>query len=310
MTHPIVIGTRGSTLALWQARAVENAFRTAFPELQTELRVISTLGDKILDKPLERIGDKGLFTKDLEKALLSGEVDLCVHSMKDLTTILPEGCAIGAMLPRADARDVLVCGPRIKGASSLSDVPTGARLGTGSVRRSSQLRALFPHIEPKPIRGNVDTRLEKANGPDFEGVILAAAGVERMGETARIAARIPVEEMVPSVGQGAIGIEIRKDDERILSLCCAIDDEITNACVTAERKLLAALKGGCQAPIGAFARFENGKPVFDAVVCALDGSRRAYVHLDSIDPDEALLKLRAEGAEDILAGNQSTGTAR
>ena len=310
MTRTVIIGTRGSELALWQARAVQDAVRMALPEVPTEIRVVSTLGDKILDKPLEAIGDKGLFTKELEKALLSGEVDMCVHSMKDMMTTLPEGCVIGAMLPRADVRDALVCGPRIAGASSLADVRAGARIGTGSHRRSSQLRASFPHIQPTPIRGSLETRLAKADGADFEGAILAVAGLERMGFHERIAMRIPVEMMVPAVGQGAIGIEIREGDERIARLCQAIDDEPTSTCVRAERKVLATLEGGCQAPIGAYARFEDGSPLFDAIVCANDGSRRAYVRLETMDADEVIRQLRAQGAEEILAYNQTLESAQ
>lgn len=310
MTEKFVIGTRGSALALWQAHAVEDAICAALPEVEVEIRVISTTGDKVLDKPLEKIGDKGLFTKELENALLAGEVDLCVHSMKDMPTELPEGCVISAMLPRADVRDALVCGPRIAGATSLDEVPAGSRLGTGSMRRTAQLRALFPHVEPTPIRGNVDTRLEKASGADYEGAVLAAAGIVRMGEEARIAARIPVEQMVPAVGQGAVGIEVREGDERVARLCAAIDDVATSACVNEERKVLAALEGGCQAPIGVYARFEGGQTVFDAVVCAIDGSRVARVHLVGASAEDVLRELRAQGADEILAENEATGGAR
>ena len=310
MTEKFVIGTRGSALALWQAHAVEDAIRAALPDALTEIRVISTTGDKVLDKPLEKIGDKGLFTKELESALLAGEVDLCVHSMKDMPTQLPEGCAISAMLPRADVRDALVCGPRIAGAGSLAEVPAGSRLGTGSTRRTAQLRALFPQVEPTPIRGNVDTRLEKANGDDYEGVVLAAAGVTRMGAAERIAAYIPVEQMVPAVGQGAVGVEVRAGDERVARLCAAIDDVATSACVNEERKVLAALEGGCQAPIGVYARLEGGRFVFDAVVCALDGSRVARVRLDGGCADDVLRELRAQGAGEILAANEAMGDAR
>lgn len=225
-----VIGTRGSALALWQANAVKRAILAAAPEEQVEVRVVSTKGDRVLDEPLELIGGKGLFTGELESALVAGDVDLCVHSMKDVPTELALGCVIGAMLPRADVRDVLVCGPRIE-ARSLAEVPRGARLGTGSLRRSAQLRSLHPHIEPKPVRGNVDTRLGKAAGPDYEGVILAAAGVERMGELGRVSCWIPVDEMLPAAGQGAIGVEVRADDASIAEICAAIDDVPTSTCV-------------------------------------------------------------------------------
>ena len=304
------IGTRGSALALWQAHAVEAAVRTALPDAEVEVRVITTTGDRVLDKPLEQIGDKGLFTKELEGALLAGEVDLCVHSMKDMPTELPEGCVIGAMLPRADVRDVLVCGPCIKGSMSLADVPQGSRLGTGSLRRTAQLRAFHPHVVPLPIRGNVDTRLAKANGPDYEGVVLAAAGVQRMGAQARIAAYLPVEEMVPAMGQGAIGVEVRAGDERALALCAAIDDAATSMCVNAEREVLGALEGGCQAPIGVYARLEGGTLSFDAVVCALDGSRMARVHLVGCEATDVVDALREQGADSLLAEIARAGGER
>lgn len=302
----VTIGTRGSTLALWQAHAVADAMRAAAPGCEVSIQTISTTGDRVLDVPLESIGDKGLFTKELESALIAGEVDMCVHSMKDMPSQLPPGCGIGAMLPRADARDVLVCGPRIA-ASSLADVPTGARIGTGSIRRTAQLRALFPHIEPKPIRGNVDTRLSKAEGPDYEGAVLAAAGVQRMGMADRIACYLPVEQMVPAVGQGAIGVEVREGDGDIAQLCALIDSDSTSCCVKAERRVLAALEGGCQAPIGAFARFVHDEFLFDAIVLAPDGSRMARAHVRlplPCDVDEAadavLDQLNAGGARDIL----------
>lgn len=308
MARPFTIGTRGSALALWQAHAVQDALRAADPRMESEIRVISTKGDRILDKPLEQIGDKGLFTKELEAALVAGEVDCCVHSMKDVPAELPAGCHIGAMLPRTDVRDVLVCGPRIRGSRSLAEVPAGARLGTGSLRRVAQLRALFPDIVPTPIRGNVDTRLAKANGDDYEGAILAAAGVLRMDASERIAAFIPVEQILPAVGQGAIGIEVRCDDERAGLVCDLLNDEATFACVAAERRILESLQGGCQVPVGAYVRREANRLLCDAAVLSLDGSRVARASLDEAadaDPlavaDRAVAILLQQGAGEILA---------
>ncbi|MBE6470365.1 MAG: hydroxymethylbilane synthase [Coriobacteriaceae bacterium] len=308
MSRILVIGTRGSALALWQAHAVQDALQAARPELRTEIRVISTKGDRILDKPLEQIGDKGLFTKELEGALLAGEVDVCVHSMKDVPSELPAGCLIDAMLPRADVRDVLVCGPRIAGSTCLADVPAGARLGTGSLRRVAQLRARYPHIQPAPIRGNVDTRLAKAQGDDYEGAILAAAGVLRMGCADAVAAYLPVDEMVPAVGQGAIGIEVLEGNDFARAAIACVNDAATFACVQAERRILAALEGGCQVPVGAhFRQAEDGLRC-DAIVLALDGSRQARVsRCDAADADPLAIadavvaELRAQGADGILA---------
>lgn len=317
MSETCVIGTRGSALALWQAHAAESALHAAFPSIDTEVRTISTSGDRILDAPLEKIGDKGLFTKELERALLDGEVDVCVHSMKDMPVELPNGCTIAAVLPRADVRDVLVCGPRLADAGELGDLPAGARLGTGSLRRVAQLRAGFPHIVPKGIRGNVDTRLEKANGDEYDGAILAAAGVMRMGRAAEIAAFLPVEQMVPAAGQGAVGLEIRQGDERMAALCAAVNDAATLSCVAGERRVLRELEGGCQVPIGAYARVEDGRLLFDAVVLSLDGSRVARSHREadaSTSPTElagiVLDDLRAQGASEILADIRRAGEGR
>lgn len=276
-----IIGTRGSKLALWQAHAVERALREAVPGLAVEVRVIFTKGDRVLDKPLADIGDKGLFTKELERALLAGEVDMCVHSMKDLPTELPENCRIAAMLPRADVRDALVCGPRVAGAQTLADLPAGTRLGTGSRRRVAQLRARFPQVEPLPMRGNVDTRLAKAAGDDYDGAILAAAGLARMGRADAVSAYVPVDQMVPAAGQGAVGVEVRAGDARVEAWCAAINDEATTVCVAAERRVMRALGGGCQTPVGAYLRQEAGRWVFDAVVLSLDGSRVARSHREA-----------------------------
>lgn len=309
-----VIGTRGSALARWQAEAVAEALRAAVPDLLVEIRIISTKGDRVLDKPLAEIGDKGLFTKELERALLAGEVDVCAHSMKDLPTELPVGCRIGAVLSRADARDALVCGPRLAGVHTLAGVPAGARLGTGSRRRVAQLRARFPHVVPTPMRGNVDTRLRKAMGPEYDGAILAAAGLERMGRLDAVTAFLPIDQMVPAVGQGAIGVEVREDDKRAANWCKAINDGHTMTCVAGERQVMRELQGGCQAPLGAFARFEGGRLAFDAVVLSVDGRRVARSHREadaSIEPvvlaNQVLTDLREQGAEDILRTIEERG---
>lgn len=309
-----VIGTRGSALALWQANAVKSALSAAFPQEEFEIRAVTTTGDRVLDKPLEQIGDKGLFTKELESALLAGDVDICVHSMKDVPSELVDGCCIAAMLARADVRDVLVCGPRIQ-AQSLAQVPAGARLGTGSLRRSAQLRALHPHIEPKPIRGNVDTRLAKAQGNEYEGVVLAAAGVERMNAADAVSAYIPVEEMLPAAGQGAIGIEVRVGDERVARMLACIDDAATSLCVNAERRVLAKLEGGCQVPLGVYARLEDDVLVIDAAVFSLDGARQVRTHVVDSNrdaeaaADSAVRNIIADGGLDILDEVRERGGA-
>ncbi|QKF07510.1 hydroxymethylbilane synthase [Berryella wangjianweii] len=313
----LVIGTRGSALALWQANAVASALREAHEGLRVEVRTVTTTGDRVLDRPLADIGDKGLFTKELEDLLLDGAVDLCVHSMKDLPSQLPAGCALVGMLPRADVRDALVCGPRMQGARSLADVPAGARIGTGSARRAAQLLAVNSQAVPTPMRGNVDTRLRKAAGPDYEGAILAAAGLTRLGLQNRIAALIPVDQMIPAPGQGAVGVEARAGDERVQSLVDAVRDRRTEACVNAERRILAALDGGCQAPLGAFIRFEDADDgaaadaerflALDAAVLSADGAQCVRARLrracgGDADAGALALDLAQEAIELLLKG--------
>ncbi|WP_350454191.1 hydroxymethylbilane synthase [Slackia heliotrinireducens] len=307
MPERFVIGTRGSKLALWQTETVGRAIMRAFPEIEVEIRVRNTTGDINLASPLAEIGDKGLFTRELETDLLLGEVDMCVHSLKDLETEQPEGCVVAGVLPRADARDVLVCGPRIQ-AASLAEVPEGSRIGTGSRRRVAQLKANFPNVVPEGIRGNVDTRVAKAEGDDYEGAILAAAGMKRMGYEDHIAAYLPIEDMIPAPGQGAIAMEVLKKNERAYQMARALNDPVTKACTDAERFVLFSLEGGCSAPIGAHCRLEDGKCIFDACVLSLGGTKAARCHLeadaDSADPMdmawEVVSELIGEGARAIL----------
>lgn len=301
------IAARGSALSLAQVEIVRRTLERAVPGIEVRVRVVRTTGDRLRDRPLHEIGGKGAFTSELERVLVAGEADLCVHSMKDVPTELADGCVIAATLPRADVRDVLVGGPGLAGARTLADVPRGARIGTGSLRRVAQLRAAFPHLVARPLRGNVDTRLAKAQGPDYDGAILAAAGVERMGRSGEVVAYLPTDVMLPAAGQGAIGIEARAGDARALAWCALVDDRETHACVDAERLVLASLGGSCKVPVGAYARVEGGAALLDAVVLAPDGSRQARTHVEG-DPAElpgalarrALAELEAQGARQIL----------
>lgn len=255
MKQTLIIGTRASKLALWQSNYIAELLKQVHPNLDVSMRTYTTQGDRILSKSLAELGGKDLFTKELDQALLAGDVDLCVHSMKDVARVLPQGLGILAMPKRADARDVLVCGPRLAHCRSLASIPAGARLGTGSLRRSAQLRAAFPLVQPLDMRGNVDTRIEKAYSDRYDGAILAAAGLERIGLGAHISAYLSVQEMVPAAGQGAIGIEARVDDDRVRTLLAAINDAETMRCVQLERRILAALGGDCKTPIGVYAHF-------------------------------------------------------
>ncbi|MDR1412908.1 MAG: hydroxymethylbilane synthase [Actinomycetes bacterium] len=303
----LTIGTRGSKLALWQSRYVASLLseQTGLP---VELEIIKTTGDKILDVPLAKVGGKGLFTKELEVALLDGRVDLAVHSMKDVPTELPEGCVLAGMPAREDARDVLVS----HHDEDLLTLADGARVGTSSLRRIAQLRSLRPDIEIVDVRGNLDTRMRKAEEGEVDAVLLAAAGIRRMGWKTRISSYISVEQMVSAVGQGAIGIEIRKDDNFMKEACEALSDAPTLLCVNAERVVMKTLEGGCQVPIGAWCRLvDTGKRdealLMDAMVGSVDGTRilRTQRRGDVTEPEAlglaVVADLRAQGADEILA---------
>ena len=251
----LVIGTRGSPLALAQARWVGARLRRAGAG-SFEIRVIKTTGDRLAKAPLARLGQeqgvKGLFTKELEEALLAGEVDVAVHSLKDLPTELHPRLALGCVPSRADPRDVLV-------GRRTTELAAGDVVGTGSARRAAQLRALLPGVEIAGIRGNVDTRIRKQREGTYAAVVLAAAGLERLGLAEQVSEYIEPERMVPAVGQGALGLQTRRADRRVLSLIECLHDEAATAEVTAERALLQALGGGCSVPLGGHARFRDGR---------------------------------------------------
>jgi hydroxymethylbilane synthase len=263
------IASRGSQLALWQTRAVEEAIRAASPGVEVEIRVIKTTGDNVQDVPLAKIGDKGLFTKELDIALLSGEADLAVHSLKDVPTRVPNGLEIVAVGRRADPRDVLLLAPGRTG--TLMTLPAGARVGTSSLRRRAQLRAARPDLEVTDLRGNLNTRLAKLDRGDYDAIVLAAAGVLRLGWDDRISAYLDPAEWLPAVGQGALGVVARTGDARIAALLAGFHDPMTAACCAAERAFLAALEGGCQIPIGALATLDDEGLTLHGLVADVDG---------------------------------------
>jgi hydroxymethylbilane synthase len=297
-----VIGTRGSKLALWQSEYIKGLVEE-ITGLPVELKIIKTTGDKILDVPLAKVGGKGLFTKELEVELLAGTVDLCVHSMKDVPTELPDGLGIAAMPPRVDPRDALVSGA----GYTLESLPQGAKVGTSSLRRIAQVRALRPDVQIVDVRGNLDTRMRKAENGEVDVVILASAGITRMGWADRITGYIPTEQMVSAVGQGAIGIEIREDDAVMADVMDQIGHGPTMLCVTAERVVMNKLEGGCQVPIGAYAQLDGDTLVMDAVVGSVAGDRILRAHLEgpANEPIELGEKMVAAlldlGAGEILA---------
>jgi hydroxymethylbilane synthase len=269
VSPPLRIASRGSELALWQAHAVQAVLRAAAPGTAVEISIIKTTGDKILDVPLAKIGDKGLFTKEIDAALLAGEADLAVHSLKDVPTRVPDGLELVAVGRREDPRDVLILAPGRAG--SLADLPPGARVGTSSLRRRAQLRAARPELEVLDLRGNLNTRLAKLDRGDYDAILLAAAGVLRLGWAERIAAYLDPPEWLPAVGQGALGIVARAGDERVRALLAGFHDPFTAACTGAERALLAALEGGCQIPIGALAHADEDGLTLHGLVADVDG---------------------------------------
>jgi hydroxymethylbilane synthase len=266
----VVIGTRGSTLAMIQARMVMDALQQEAPGNSYELKTIKTTGDLITDIPLEKIGDKGLFIKELENALLSGEIDMAVHSMKDMPTELPGGLVIGAVMAREVPWDVVITGSE---KTKLADMKSGTKIGSSSLRRRAQLLHHYPQLDIQSIRGNLDTRLKKLHQGDFDAIILAYAGVKRMGWAGLITETINGEICLPAVGQGAIGIEIRHNDGDLAKIVSDLNCWETEAAVKAERAFLNRLEGGCQVPVGALAEIECGVLVLEGMVASLDGSK-------------------------------------
>lgn len=305
------IGSRGSELALWQARWVAEELKRRSPRLAVSVEIIRTTGDKVLDSPLSKIGDKGLFIKEIEEALLAGRIDLAVHSLKDVPTRLPDGLTIGAVCKREDVRDVFIPHPA-NPRRMLLEQPSGAQIATGSLRRKCQLLAARPDFLIVEIRGNLNTRMKKLEQSSWEGMILARAGVVRLGWEKAIGETIPARLILPAVGQGALGIEIRADDAETASLIGALAHLPTTQATTAERALLRRLEGGCQVPIGTYARLENGggnpQLALDAMVGSLDGKTiiRGSVHGDPAAAEslggELAATLLAAGADRILHG--------
>ncbi|OKP96279.1 hydroxymethylbilane synthase [Paenibacillus sp. P46E] len=309
----IIVGSRQSALALTQTGQViadlerlsgEHGFGFTF-----EVHKIVTKGDRILDVTLSKVGGKGLFVKEIEQAMLAHEIDMAVHSMKDMPSELPEGLMNGAVPKRVDPRDCLIS----SGGLALEDLPQGARVGTSSLRRSSQLAALRPDLQIEPVRGNIDSRLGKLANGEYDAILLAAAGLARMGWQDRVTAYLPPEVCLPAVGQGALGIECRVDDAELRKLLALYNDEQTALTVAAERTFLGALNGGCQVPIGAFAVLDNEAVksasqrliTLTGMVGTPDGSVILKETCSGHDPvqlgEEVARKLIARGAEQILA---------
>lgn len=252
MTRQLKLGTRGSPLALFQANLVARLLQEAHPDLTVEICTVTTSGDRIQDRPLADVGGKGLFTKEIERGLLDGDIDIAVHSMKDMETFLPDGLDIVAVLPREDPRDAFLS----RDGTSLDDLPAGARIGTASVRRQAQILHRRPDLTVVPFRGNVETRLRKLGEGEADATLLAYAGLKRLEREDVITGVFDTDVMLPAAAQGAIGVEARIDDTAVLDLLAALDHSETSICIASERAVLAALDGSCRTPIGAFATLD------------------------------------------------------
>lgn len=303
--HPsrLVIASRESALAMWQAEHIRDRLRALYPQTEVSILGMTTQGDQILDVTLSKIGGKGLFVKELETALEDGRADLAVHSLKDVPMNLPEGFVLAAVGEREDPHDAFVSNK----FESLTSLPAGSVVGTSSLRRESQLRARFPHLKIEPLRGNVQTRLRKLDEGQYAAIILAAAGLKRLGLGARIRGTIPSEDSLPAVGQGALGIECRADRADVIACLQPLHHAETAACVIAERALSRALGGSCQVPLGGFAEVKNGQLRMRGFVASPDGRRMTSSELtgEITDPEALGNKiadaLRAQGADQILA---------
>jgi len=290
------IGTRGSLLAKWQAEFVRKRLFAA-TGIEPEIVVIKTAGDKMLNAPVAQIGSKGIFIKELEEALLEETIDLAVHSVKDIPTDVPSRLMFPAVCKRDDVRDCLV-------GSTLANLRQGARVGTSSLRRQAQLRHVRPDLDLRALRGNVDTRLRKVESGEYEAVVVSKAGLDRLGFSKRISEVLSPEVCMPAVGQGAIAVQCRLKDREAEDLLALLDDAETRAAVIAERALLGALHGGCQVPMGAFARVEHGELAMDACVCSVHGAQCVRQHASA--PPEQAAQLGEHMAQLLIeAGAQS-----
>lgn len=299
----IVIGTRGSMLARWQAAHVADILRAAHSDLVLEEKIIVTEGDRLSSGPLWNAGGKGVWVKEIEAALLAGEIDLAVHSMKDVPSALAPGLALAAIPKRADVRDAVVS----RSGAGLAGLPEAAKVGTTSLRRACQLKAMRPDLVVEVLRGNLDTRLRKVAEGQVEAAVLACAGLDRLGFADRITERLPIERMLPAVGQGALAIETRADDETTRALCQALDDAATALAVTAERSLLGRLGATCRTPVAGYAQLIDGSLVLRGLVGRPDGSELVAGQRMGAPGDSVRLgvelgdELLARGAGSILS---------
>lgn len=309
----IRIATRSSNLALWQAYWVRDRLQQAHPGIEVELVEMTTRGDRFLSAPLSEIGGKGWFVKELEAALLDGSADIAVHSMKDVPVSFPDGLGLPVICERGDPTDALVVRSDV-GAVRLQDLPDGARIGTASLRRASQVRALRPDFVTGPVRGNVETRLRKLDEGEFDAIVLASAGLERLGLANRITARLGPPDFLPAGGQGAVGIECRTDDAAVIEALAPLEDPVTSRCVRAEREVSRRLGGSCSVPLAAHALDDGGHLQLVALVSSLDGVTVLRAEASGTDPEavgaDCASQLLAAGAGPVLEAAMAEVAAR
>jgi hydroxymethylbilane synthase len=298
----IRIGTRSSALALWQAEWVKSELEKKYPGLNVSLTKIKTTGDKILDVPLAKVGGKGLFVKEIEEAMLAAEIDIAVHSMKDVPTFFPDGLHLSCITKREDARDALLTRNRVM----FKDLPKGANVGTSSLRRQAQLLNLRPDFVIHQLRGNVDTRIRKLKEGQYDAIILAAAGVKRLGLAEHVTEYIDADISLPAIGQGALGIECRAEDRELNDMIAFFNHSDSRVCVTGERALLRRLEGGCQVPIACHGEMKNGRLQLTGLVGSVDGRRIVKDRIEDVPENAEKLgvilaeKLLSQGADVIL----------
>lgn len=299
----LTIASRESALAMWQAEYIQARLKALYPQIEVEILGMTTTGDQILNSPLAKIGGKGLFVKELEQAMQEGRADLAVHSMKDVPMVLPDGFVLAATGKREDPRDAFVSND----FKNLEELPDGSVVGTSSLRRQCQLQARFPKLVIEPLRGNVQTRLRKLDEGQYAAIILAAAGLKRLGLSERITALLATEQSLPAVGQGALGIEIVAGRDDVAALLAPLNDPETEACVAAERAMSRALAGSCQVPLGGFGELRNGKLHLRGFVSSVDGVRMVRAEVEGAPENaeqlgnELAQRLIGMGADKILA---------
>ena len=297
----IIVGSRRSKLAMTQSQQFIDKLKEKFPDLDIEIKEIVTKGDKIIDVQLSKVGGKGLFVKEIQQALFDREIDFAIHSLKDVPSVLPDGLTLGCIPPREIPFDAYVANNHVK----LADLKPGSIVGTSSLRRGAQILAKYPHLEIKWIRGNIDTRLEKLRTEDFDAIILAAAGLKRMGWGDDIVTEYLREDtMMPAIGQGALGIECRSDDKELLDILNAVHDEEVKTCVTSERTFLSEMDGSCKVPIAGYATKEGNEITFTGLIMSPDGKERYESTKVGTDPveigKEVSDELKAQGAYEII----------